>query len=128
MKERTNNENLDIILFARSRGVGKSLQYTQGHVSYERLFTSCRSNRFFFMNFAFVCGEEGRVKLLNIYNLCSQLYPLEKFQLHMPNTLGVTTLQSSNNRKIDLYSKYRENKLQALTKTVVTYQQIEVQS
>ena len=27
-----------------------------------------------------------------------------------------------------MYSKYRENKLQALTKTVVTYQQIEVRS
>ena len=46
----------------------------------------------------------------------------------MPITLGVTALQSSNNRKIDLYSKFRENKLQALTKTVVTYQWIEVQS
>ena len=46
----------------------------------------------------------------------------------MPITFGVTALQSSNNRKIDMYSKYRENKLQALTKTVVTYQQIEVQS
>ena len=66
--------------------------------------------------------------LLSIYNLCSQVYPLPNFQLHMPNTLGVTALQSSNNRKIDLYSKYRENKLQALTKTVVTYQRIEVQS
>ena len=39
----------------------------------------------------------------------------------MPITLGVTALQGRNNRKIDLYSKYRENKLQALTKTVVTY-------
>ena len=56
------------------------------------------------------------------------MYPLAKFQLHMPITLGVTALQSSNNRKIDLYSKYRENKLQALTKTVVTYQRIEVRS
>ena len=46
----------------------------------------------------------------------------------MPITLGVTALQSGNNRKIDLYSKYRENKLQAPAKTVVTYQQIEVQS
>ena len=35
----------------------------------------------------------------------------------------VTALQSSNNRKIDLYSKYK-----ALTKTVVSYQQIEVRS
>ena len=42
--------------------------------------------------------------------------------------LGVTALQSSNNRKIDLYSKYRENKLHALTKTVLTYQWIMVRS
>ena len=40
--------------------------------------------------------------------------------------MGVTALQSSNNRKIDLYSKYREYKLQALTKTVVTYQRVKV--
>ena len=46
----------------------------------------------------------------------------------MPITFGVTALQSSNNRKIDMYSKYRENKLQALTKTVVTYQRIDVRS
>ena len=46
----------------------------------------------------------------------------------MPEALGVTALQSSNNWKIDLCSKYRENKLQALTKMVVTYQRIEVQS
>ena len=45
--------------------------------------------------------------LLNIYNLPSQVYPLAKFQFHLPITLGVTALQSSNNRKIDLYSKYR---------------------
>ena len=56
------------------------------------------------------------------------MYPLAKFQLHMPITLRVTALQSSNNRKIDLYRKYRENKLQALTKMIVTYQRIEVQS
>ena len=53
------------------------------------------------------------------------MYPLAKFQPHMP---GVTALQSSNNRKIDLYSKYRENKLQAFTKMVVTSQRIEVRS
>ena len=67
--------------------------------------------------------------LLNIYNLLSQVYPLEKFQLHMPIILGVTALQSSNNRKNRfVLCKYRENKLQALTKTVVTYQRIEVRS
>ena len=66
--------------------------------------------------------------LLNIYNLPSQAYPPAKFQLHLLITLGVTALQSSNNRKIDLYSKYRENKLQALTKTAVTYQRVEVRA
>ena len=39
--------------------------------------------------------------LLNIYNLLSQVYPLAKFQLHMAITVGVTALQSSNNRKIN---------------------------
>ena len=56
------------------------------------------------------------------------MYPLAKFQPHMPITLGVTALQSYTNRKIDLYSKYRENKLKVSTITVVTYQRIEVQS
>ena len=51
-------------------------------------------NRIFFLNSC----------LLNIYNLRSQVYPLAKFQLHMPITLGVTALQSCNNRKIDLYT------------------------
>jgi len=37
-------------------------------------------------------------------------------------------LQTSSNRKIDLYSKYRENKLQALPKTGVTYEWSEVQT
>ena len=50
------------------------------------------------------------------------------FQFHMPIDLGGAALQSSNNRKIDLYSKYSENKLHALTKTVVTYQRIAVRS
>ena len=56
------------------------------------------------------------------------MYPLAKFQPHMPIAFKVTALQSSNNRKIDLYSKYRENKLQAPTKSVVTYQRMEVRS
>ena len=34
--------------------------------------------------------------LLNIYNLLSQVYPLAKFQPHMPVTLGVTALQQKN--------------------------------
>ena len=56
------------------------------------------------------------------------MYLLAKVQLHVPIALGVTALQSSSNRKIDMYSKYRENKLQALTKMVVTYQRIGVRS
>ena len=40
--------------------------------------------------------------LLNTYILLSQVYPLAMFQPHMPITVGVTALQSSNNRKIDL--------------------------
>ena len=66
--------------------------------------------------------------LLNIYNLLSQVYALAKFQPHMATTFGVTALQSSNNRKINLYSKYWENKLHALTKTAVTYTYNGVQS
>ena len=47
---------------------------------------------------------------------------LVKFQLHILKAFGVIVLQSSSNMKIDLYSKCRENKLQALTKTYVTCQ------
>ena len=64
--------------------------------------------------------------LLNIYNVLSQVYSLSKFQPHLPITFRAIALQSSNNRKIDLYSKYRENKLHALIKMVVTYQWIKV--
>jgi len=56
------------------------------------------------------------------------VYLLAKFQLHILLTYGVTALQSSNNKTINLYSEYKGNKLQALTKTVVVYQPIEVQS
>ena len=66
--------------------------------------------------------------LLNIYNLLSRVYALAKFQPCMPTTFGVTALQSSSNRKIDLYSKYWENILQLLTKTIVTYKRNAVQS
>ena len=65
--------------------------------------------------------------LLNIYNLLNQVYALATFQPYMPTTFTDTALQSSNNRKIDLYSKYWENKLHALTKTAVTYTPNEVQ-
>ena len=50
------------------------------------------------------------------------MHLLSKFQLRILKTYEVTALQSSSNRKIDLYSKHRENKLQALTKTDVTYE------
>ena len=56
------------------------------------------------------------------------MYQLAKLQLHILITYRVTALQSSDNRTIDLYSEYRGNKLQALTKTVVTYKPIEVRS
>ena len=49
------------------------------------------------------------------------MYVLAKFQLHILKAFEATTLQSSRNRKINLYSKHRENKLQALPKTDVTY-------
>ena len=56
------------------------------------------------------------------------MYMLAKFQLCILKALEVTALQSSSNRtfKIDLYSKHRGNKLQALPKTNVTYEWSEV--
>jgi len=42
------------------------------------------------------------------------MYVLAKFQLCIQKAFEVTALQSSSNRKIDLYSMFRENKLQAL--------------
>ena len=36
------------------------------------------------------------------------MYVLAKFQLHILKAFEVTALQSSSNRKIDLYSKHRE--------------------
>ena len=66
--------------------------------------------------------------LLHFYNLHTQMYVLAKFQLYILKAFEVTALQSSSNRKIDLYSKHRENKLQALTKTDVTYEWSDVQT
>ena len=60
--------------------------------------------------------------LLHFYNLHTQIYVLVKFQFCILKSFKVTALQSSSDRKIDLYSKYRKNKLQALTKTDVTYE------
>ena len=56
------------------------------------------------------------------------MYVLVKFQLYILKTSEVTALQSSSNRKINLYSKYRENKLQAFTKMDVTYKWSDVQT
>ena len=56
------------------------------------------------------------------------MYLLVKFQLRILKAFQVAALQSSSNRKIDLYSKYRENKLQALIKMDVTYEWSEAQT
>ena len=50
------------------------------------------------------------------------MYVLAKFQLRILKAFEVTVLQSSSNKKIDLYSKHRKNKLQALPKMDVTYE------
>ena len=55
------------------------------------------------------------------------MYVLAKFQFHILKTFQVTALQSSSNRKTNFYSKYRENELQAITKTDVTYECNDVQ-
>ena len=57
---------------------------------------------------------------ITFYNLHTQMYLLTKFQLCILKVFDVAALQSGSNRKIALYSKYRENKLQVLTKTDVT--------
>ena len=48
------------------------------------------------------------------------MYVLAKFQLY--NLKAFLELQPFKLRKIDLYSKYKENKLQVLTKTDVAYE------
>ena len=49
--------------------------------------------------------------LINFCNLLSQVYAkMVGFQSHMLRSFGVTVLQNSNKRKIDLYSKCREIK------------------
>jgi len=63
--------------------------------------------------------------LLHFYNLHTQMYVLARFQLHTLKTIEVTALQS---RKINLYSKQRENKLQVLTKTGITHEWSKVQT
>jgi len=58
----------------------------------------------------------------SLYNLPSQMYALAKFD--MPITFRVMAQhQSSNNKKINLFRKHLENKLQVLTKADITYEQ-----
>jgi len=54
------------------------------------------------------------------------MYVLAMFQLHILKAFEVTALQSNSNGKVDLYGKHRENKLQALPKTGITYKWSEV--
>ena len=70
--------------------------------------------KFRFSQYAYLCEQVGfllrQSHLLNINNLLSHVYSLAKFKPHMPITFGVTALQSSNDRKIDLYNKdWEEN-------------------
>ena len=50
------------------------------------------------------------------------MHALAKFQPDMPITYQVMALQSTNSKMIDLYGKHWENKLQALTKMLITYE------
>ena len=62
-----------------------------------------------------------------IFHLLSQVYALHGEVLALCAIIRVTALRSSNNRKINLHSKYWENKLQMLTKMAVTYKHKAVQ-
>ena len=61
-------------------------------------------------------------------NQHTQIHVLAKFQLCILKCFEVTALKSSSNRKIDLYSKFTENKPQALPKMDVTFEWSEVQT
>jgi len=50
------------------------------------------------------------------------MYALAKFQPDMPITFQVVALQSSNSKKINLYSKHWKNKLQAVYKNACNLQ------
>ena len=64
VKEGTNNKTLDIIIFACSRGGGKSLFDCSRPKDTEVMGVCLRHievivrNQFFFTNFTFVCSEE----------------------------------------------------------------------
>ena len=53
---------------------------------------------------------------------------LAKFQLCFLKAIEFSVLQSSSDRKIDLYSKYRESKLKVFTKIDITYEWSEVRT
>ena len=64
LKEGSNNKNLDIILFACSRGV-KNICFVTVDPRICKLWVFVEKiihNRFLFINFAVVCSEEGQVK------------------------------------------------------------------
>ena len=63
---------------------------------------------------------------ITFYNVHTQMHVLVKFQLRILKAFEVIALQSNSSRKINLYSKHRENKLQALPKMNVTYKWSEV--
>ena len=50
----------------------------------------------------------------HFYNLHTQMYVLAKFQLCILKAFEVIALQSSSNRKIDLYIKWREKNYRCL--------------
>ena len=54
------------------------------------------------------------------------MYVLAKLQRRILKSFEVTALQSNSNKKINLYSKHKKNKLQALPKMDVTYKWNEV--
>ena len=66
--------------------------------------------------------------LLHFYNLPTQLCVLAEVSALYFKSFWSYSPTSSSNRKIDFYSKYRENKLQTLTKTNVTYEWSEVRN
>ena len=56
------------------------------------------------------------------------MYLLVKFQLRNLKAVEVTVLQSSSNRKINLYCKHRKKKLQIIPKTDVSYEWSEIRT
>ena len=84
MKERTNNTNLDIILFTYSRGVGKSLFHCRRPKSTQVMSVCLHHikaiirNQIFCTNFAFLCGKESDKKM----NLPNNEFPTSIHRKH----------------------------------------------